>query len=145
MTCRSGLLKIPDFGPRIRVSLCQDSLQDILNSINGILYRIGYVRMRCIHEALNRLQGIPNLIVHPANGLETSQGFDSAFARDQLPAIHKNERQEEGDRTADNPHRTTLVKPVVVNKPLEANRNEEHGHAAHDCDEPERNDRRNLG
>ena len=88
----AGLSHAAHSRQRFGMSLRQHLLQNILDCIDCILHGIGHVRIRGIDEALDRLQRVANLVVHPADGFELAQNFELAPAGRKLPPVGESKR-----------------------------------------------------
>ena len=104
--------------------LVQHFLQRILDRIHRIPYWVRHMWMRRKYKTFNSLQRIPDAIVHPANGLELTHYFDHLPSLGQLPPKREQECQHKRQHAPHQPKRAVIVHPVVVNQPLQQNRNE---------------------
>ena len=122
----------------------KDFLKNVLDLVDGISDWFRHVRVEGECEALNGLQRIADLIVHPLDSLEALQHLYLLGTCSKFPTVNKDKCQSGSQQASDETERTVPVHPVLEYEPLKKDGNGKHKNAGYQRGTTDPCDRRDL-
>ena len=98
------------------------------------------MRVAAVSKTLDGLKRVADAVVHPADLFEPTKDFELMLTNDTAPAKNECKGQSESQDAADEAKRAMAMHPVVIDEPLEDNREGKDEQAAEKRDQPDHTD-----